>query len=74
MTEKSAARKAAESAIEHEDIVDNAVKLGKNKGLQVEATPGNDPRGDIKVARKDSKEFLDLLGNTIDKKQQRRGA
>ena len=46
----------------------------QNKGLQVEATPGNDPRGDIKVARKDSKEFLDLLGNTIDKKQQRRGA
>lgn len=73
MTEKSSARKAAESTLKHEDIVDNAVKLGKEKGLKVEATTGNDPKGDIKVDRKDSKEFLDLLGSTIDKNQAERG-
>jgi len=73
MTEKSAARKAAESTFKHEDIVDNAVKLGKDQGLEVEATTGNDPRGDIRVDREDSENFLDLLENTIDKNQKKRG-
>ncbi len=70
---KSSARKAIESTIKHEDIVDNAVNLGKKNSLNVSATEGNDPKGDLKVSKKDSKAFLDILGNTIDKNQAKRG-
>ncbi|MBF2057349.1 MAG: hypothetical protein IGQ45_09020 [Cyanobacterium sp. T60_A2020_053] len=73
MTEtRSSGRKAIDSYIKHEDIVDNAVKLGQKNGLKVEATQGNDSKGDIKVAKEDSKKYLDLLADTIDKNQARR--
>ena len=72
MTEKSAGRKAIDAYIKHEDIVDNAVKLGKSNHLEVEPTKGNDPKGDIKVAAKDREAYLKLLGETIDKNQAKR--
>jgi hypothetical protein len=73
MTKKeSSGRKAIESYIKHEDIIDNAVKLGKAKKLKVEATEGNSSKGDIRVASKDSEVFLDLLGKTIDMNQIKR--
>ncbi len=65
--EKSSVRKMIESATKHEDIVDAAVELGKNEGLDVEATDGNDPHGDIKVAKDDAQEFLNSMGETIDR-------
>ncbi|WP_017294976.1 hypothetical protein [Geminocystis herdmanii] len=69
---RSSGRKTIDSYIKHEDMVDNAVKLGAKNGLKVEATTENDSRGDIKVAKEDSKKYLDLLGDTIDKNQARR--
>jgi putative IMPACT (imprinted ancient) family translation regulator len=66
---KNTARKAIDSYIKHEDIVDNAVKLGQQYDLDVESTDGNNKKGDIKVAKKDSEAFLNLLGTTIDKNQ-----
>lgn len=68
----SSVRKAIASALKHEDIVDNAVKLGKHHNLDVEATEGNDPKGDIRVSKKDSKKLLKRLGDIIDKNQAER--
>lgn len=73
MSKKSSGRKAIESYIKHEDMVDNAVKLGKANGLDVSPTEGNDPKGDVKVKVKDTNAFLKLLGETIDKNQAKRG-
>ena len=73
MVKKSTGRQAIDAYIKHEDIVDNAVKLGKANRLDVEPTEGNDPKGDIKVASKDRAAFLKLLGQTIDKNQAKRG-
>lgn len=73
MVAKSSGRKAIESYIKHEDMVDNAVKLGRANGLDVFPTEGNDPKGDVKVVAKDTEAFLRLLGETIDKNQARRG-
>jgi len=53
----SAARKAAESTLIHEDLVDAIEALGQANGLDVEATKGNDSRGDLRVKKGD----LDLL-------------
>lgn len=72
MDKKSSGRKAIESYIKHEDMVDNAVKLGLANGLDVSSTEGNDPRGDVKVAAKDADEFLKLLSETIDKNKAKR--
>ena len=72
MDKKSTGRKAIDAYIKHEDIIDNAVKLGKANGLAVEPTVGNDPKGDVKVATKDRKAFLKLLGETIDQNQAKR--
>ncbi|HCE4788166.1 TPA: hypothetical protein NKQ44_002607 [Vibrio parahaemolyticus] len=65
----SAARKAAESTIKHEDLVDAIEKLGKENGLDVEATEGNDKRGDVRVSRKD----FDKLVSLIEKKLENKG-
>jgi len=73
MVKKSSGRKAIESYIKHEDMVDNAVKLGKDNGLNVSPTEGNDPKGDVKVSTEDTEKFLKLLGETIDKNQAKRG-
>ncbi len=73
MCKKSSGRKAIESYIKHEDMVDNAVKLGRANGLDVSPTEGNDPKGDVKVIGKDTEAFLKLLGETIDKNQAKRG-
>lgn len=73
MCKKSSGRKAIESYIKHEDMVDNAVKLGRANGLDVSPTEGNDPKGDVKVTGKDTEAFLKLLGETIDKNQAKRG-
>jgi hypothetical protein len=72
MSGKSAGRKAIESHIKHEDLVDNAVKLGQHFGLDVSATEGNDPNGDVRVSAKDKAEFLKALSNTIDSNQAKR--
>ncbi len=72
MCKKSSGRKAIESYIKHEDMVDNAVKLGKKNNLDVSPTEGNDPKGDVKVASKDRDAFLKLLGETIDKNKAKR--
>lgn len=72
MIGKSAGRKAIDSYIKHEDLVDNAVKLGKQLGLNVSATEGNDPKGDVRVSAKDKAEFLNTLGKTIDANQAKR--
>lgn len=73
MCKKSSGRKAIESYIKHEDMVDNAVKLGRENGLDVSPTEGNDPKGDVKVISRDTNAFLELLGRTIDKNQAKRG-
>lgn len=73
MNKKSSGRKAIESYIKHEDMVDNAVKLGLANGLSVSPTEGNDPRGDVKVLAKDSVAFFKLLSETIDKNKAKRG-
>lgn len=70
---KSSGRKAIESYIKHEDIIDEAVVLGQQHGLDVSATENNDPNGDIRVAQKDCESFLKLLGETIDQNQKARG-
>jgi hypothetical protein len=72
MNKKSSGRKAIESYIKHEDMVDNAVKLGRANNLDVRPTEGNDPKGDVKVAQKDLNSFLTLLGDTIDKNKSKR--
>ena len=72
MVKKNTGRKAIDAYIKHEDIIDNAVKLGKANGLDVEPTEGNDPKGDIKVASKDRATFLKLLGETIDQSKANR--
>jgi outer membrane protein TolC len=64
--EKSTAEKTIESYQKHEAIVEKAVESGKNAGYDVEATNGNDSRGDIRVAKDDAQEYLDHLGRTID--------
>lgn len=69
---KSSGRKAIESYIKHEDLVDKAVELGKRAGLDVTATEGNDPKGDVKVAAKDKDAFFKLLAEKIDSSQARR--
>lgn len=62
MTKKtSAARKAAESTIKHEDLVDAIEKLGKQNGLDVGATEGNDERGDVRVNKKDFNKLISLI-------------
>ena len=63
---KTTAQKTIESYEKHEAIIENAVKLGKDSGLDVEATEGNDPKGDIRVSSSDLGEFLDVVGGTID--------
>lgn len=73
MSGKSAGRKAIESYIKHEDLVDNAVKLGLHLGLDVSATEGNDPKGDVRVSAKDKDKFLEALSKTIDANQAKRG-
>ena len=72
MCKKSSGRKAIESYIKHEDMVDNIVKLGNAKNLDVRSTEDNDPKGDVKVASKDREAFLILLGETIDKNKAKR--
>lgn len=64
----SAARKAAESTIKHEDLVDAIEKLGKGNGLDVEATVGNDKRGDVRVSRKDFDKLVSLIEKKLEKK------
>lgn len=73
MNKKSSGRKTIESYIKHEDMVDNAVRLGLTNGLNVSPTEGNDPRGDVKVSAKDSGAFFELLSKTIDKNKAKRG-
>lgn len=58
---KSAARKAAESTIKHEELVDAIENLGKINGLDIEATEGNDTRGDIRVGKKDFNKLVSLI-------------
>jgi len=45
MNGKSTARKTIDSYTKHEDLIDNAVKLGRQAGLDVSPTEGNDPKG-----------------------------
>ncbi|MFB1056716.1 hypothetical protein [Vibrio diabolicus] len=69
MTKKmSAARKAAESTIKHEDLVDAIENFGKKHGLDVKATEGNDPRGDVRVSRKDYAKLESLMDEKLNKK------
>lgn len=65
----SAARKAAESTIKHEDLVDALESLGKKNGLDVEATTGNDPRGDVRVNKKDFPKFIAVIQQKLAKKK-----
>lgn len=65
----SAARKAAESTIKHENLVDALESLGKRNNLDVEATIGNDPRGDVRVNKKDFEQFILLIKEELAKKK-----
>lgn len=65
----SAARKAAESTLKHEDLVDAIENLGKKNGLDVEATEGNDPRGDVRVSRKDFAKLVALMDQKLNNKK-----
>lgn len=57
----SAARKAAESTLIHEDLVDAIEELGKSCGLDVEATTGNDSRGDLRVRKSDFPALMEII-------------
>lgn len=70
---KSTAQKTIESYIKHEQIIEKAVEIGQQNNLDVSPTEGNDPRGDIRVRKEHVTEFLNLLGDTIDKNQKNRG-
>jgi hypothetical protein len=59
--EPSAARKAAQSTIIHEDLVDAIEALGQANGLDVEATKGNDSRGDLRVKKSDFGPLIKLI-------------
>lgn len=61
----SAARKAAESTIIHEDLVDAIEALGQANGLDVEATRGNDSRGDLRVKKSDFGPLMKIIENKI---------
>ena len=52
-----AGKKAIEQHIKHEKIVDAAAKAGQDAGFDVEATQGNNPKGDIKVPMSQAKAF-----------------
>ncbi|BBV29776.1 hypothetical protein STW0522CIT19_12650 [Citrobacter freundii] len=64
----SAARKAAESTIKHEDLVDAIENLGRKNGLDIEATEGNDERGDIRVNKKDLNKLIYLINLKLQNK------
>jgi hypothetical protein len=68
MKKQSAARKAAESTIKHEDLVDKIEALGQSAGLDIEATSGNDPRGDLRIKAKDLPQLKVLIKNKLSKK------
>lgn len=63
--EPSAARKAAESTIIHEDLVDAIEALGQANGLDVEATKGNDSRGDLRVKKSDFDPLMKIIEEKI---------
>ncbi|HIF5595333.1 TPA: hypothetical protein ACX3CX_004579 [Vibrio parahaemolyticus] len=65
----SAARKAAESTIKHEDLVDAIENLGKKNGLDVEATEGNDKRGDVRVSKEDFDKLVSLIEKKLENKK-----
>lgn len=65
----SAARKAAESTIRHEDLVDAIENLGKKNGLDVEATEGNDKRGDVRVSKEDFSKLVSLIKKKLEDKK-----
>lgn len=62
---QSAARKAAESTLVHEDLVDAIEALGKAHGLDVEATEGNDPRGDLRVKKSDFQSLMNIIQSKV---------
>lgn len=70
----STASKAIASYVKHEELIEQAVKLGKQSGLDVNPTEGNDPKGDVRVAAKDKDAFLKLLSDTIDANQAKRNS
>lgn len=61
----SAARKAAQSTIIHEDLVDAIEALGQANGLDVEATKGNDSRGDLRVRKSDFDTLMKIIKDKI---------
>jgi len=72
MSRNPTAQKSIESHKKHEELIDKAVKLGEGAGLDVNATLGNDPKGDVRVAARDKDAFLKLLGDTIDSNRKKR--
>lgn len=62
---QSAARKAAHSTLIHEDLVDAIEVLGKAHGLDVEATEGNDSRGDLRVKNSHFAPLMDIIKDKI---------
>lgn len=63
--EPSAARKAAQSTIIHEDLVDAIEALGQANGLDVEATRGHDSRGDLRVRKSDFGPLMKIIEDKI---------
>lgn len=68
--EKSAARKAAESTLKHEDLVDAIVELAQSNNLDAEATKGNDSRGDIRIKKRDLEKLQTIIAEKIKCKQE----
>ena len=64
MGDKSA-DKAIENHEKHEKIVDAAVKAGKDAGFDVEATQGNNPKGDIVVPSDQAEDFQNEIRKNI---------
>ena len=64
-------KKAIKNHIKHEEIVDAAVKAGKDAGFDVQATQGNNPKGDIKVPKSQAKDFQREIRRNI--KNNRKG-
>jgi len=58
-------KKAIDNHIKHEKIVDAAVQAGKDAGYDVEATQGNNPKGDIKVPKDQAKDYQNEIRKNI---------
>ena len=65
----TAARKAAESTLKHEDLVEAIESIGRKAGLDIEATDGNDSKGDLRVSKNDFDKLVSIIEKKLKQKE-----